>query len=218
AIGIGSNAGDDEYAVNENDDDLDLTDAEFAEQEPQFLNYHLYQTSFFSRLVTTELSYCNAASTVAKNKNQPILLRNTGASITHRSVGDDNIAIRSLRSVDTVVESDTVDDEERGIPGVSRLSEWVKKGKVKDLIGYLKYKLSIKLGKKDTDIFKRWTEQGKDMDDLYKLWLRADKKPDVVYRIMGIQAAHPYKSLHLNKYVAYRNLYNNKHGIKLYRA
>ncbi|KAG3150992.1 hypothetical protein PI126_g11204 [Phytophthora idaei] len=33
AIGIGSNAGDDEYAVNENDDDLDLTEAEFAEQE-----------------------------------------------------------------------------------------------------------------------------------------------------------------------------------------
>ncbi|KAG3113686.1 hypothetical protein PI124_g6042 [Phytophthora idaei] len=33
AIGIGSNAGDDEYAVNENDDDLDLTEAELAEQE-----------------------------------------------------------------------------------------------------------------------------------------------------------------------------------------
>ncbi|KAG3077387.1 hypothetical protein PI124_g19098 [Phytophthora idaei] len=33
AIGIGSSAGDDEYAVNENDDDLDLTEAELAEQE-----------------------------------------------------------------------------------------------------------------------------------------------------------------------------------------
>ncbi|KAG2762994.1 hypothetical protein PC129_g9123 [Phytophthora cactorum] len=33
AIGIGSSAGDDEYAVNENDDGLDLTEAELAEQE-----------------------------------------------------------------------------------------------------------------------------------------------------------------------------------------
>ncbi|KAF1794310.1 hypothetical protein GQ600_4776 [Phytophthora cactorum] len=97
-------------------------------------------------LVFLFIASCNAASTVAKNKNQPILLRNTGASITHRSVGDDNTH------------------------------------------QIIAYKLSIKLGKKDTDIFKRWTEQGKDMDDLYKLWLRADKKPDVVYRIMGIQA------------------------------
>ncbi|KAG3103555.1 hypothetical protein PI124_g14130 [Phytophthora idaei] len=112
-------------------------------------------------LVFLFIASCNAASTVAKNKNQPILSRNTGASITHRSVGDDNSAIRSLRSVDTVVESDTVDDEERGIPGVSRLSEWVKKGKDKDLIDYLKYKLSIKLGKKDTDIFNAGQSKGK---------------------------------------------------------
>ncbi|KAG2956855.1 hypothetical protein PC116_g31035 [Phytophthora cactorum] len=32
-IGNGSNTGDDESAVNENDDDLDLTEAELAEQE-----------------------------------------------------------------------------------------------------------------------------------------------------------------------------------------
>ncbi|ETN06845.1 hypothetical protein PPTG_12858 [Phytophthora nicotianae INRA-310] len=174
-------------------------------------------------LVLAFIASSNAVLTVAKDEDQLILSSKMGATRTHPiRADDDKNVVRSLRSVATAVEIDAVGDEERlslsSIPGVSKLKQLMNSGKSKDLINYLKYKFSVILGKKEADIFNCWTEQGKDLDDLYKIWLRADKKPDDVYRIMGIQAAHPYNSPHLNKFVTYRNLYNKKHGIPYSRA
>ncbi|KAG3108044.1 hypothetical protein PI124_g11618 [Phytophthora idaei] len=85
---------------------------------------------------------------------------------------------RLLRSDDFAPEDDDVNNaEERGIPGLSKLNEMVRKGKTKvsDQVLLRKYRSMLKPGFSDKAITKAWIHQGKTSAKIYDRWIRLGK-------------------------------------------
>ncbi|ETL78539.1 hypothetical protein L917_20665 [Phytophthora nicotianae] len=84
---------------------------------------------------------------------------------------------RLLRTDSFVTENDAADVEQRGIPGLSKLSEWIEKGKSKmsDLQLRIQYKDVVRHGVSDDRVTKAWVQRGKPAEDIYNRWIRLKK-------------------------------------------
>ncbi|KAF1795188.1 hypothetical protein PC118_g1163 [Phytophthora cactorum] len=84
---------------------------------------------------------------------------------------------RLLRS-EFVPADDAVDDEEeRGIPGLSKLKDVVQKGKTKvnDQVLWRNYRSMLKTGFSDRGITEAWINQGKTSAKIFDRWIRLGK-------------------------------------------
>ncbi|OWZ02105.1 Avirulence (Avh) protein [Phytophthora megakarya] len=132
----------------------------------------------------------NAASTAIDSEKKPGLFQNDIADfpIILGSKAFSGVTKRSLRLGDTLIsDADNTNNEERAItiPGLSRLTELAKKGKLKarNALEKLQYRYWRKIGKTDASIYNRLAKKGKTSSEIYKLWRKFGKTDESFYRV-----------------------------------